>query len=114
MCDLELSKLSKLSNLNDINALRDIDEIMQNQAVINVGLVGHVANGKTSVTEYMTGIKTNKHSAEKKQNKTIRLGYANFKIWKKNYHASREDPRVFVFRISEKVEVGRRDVFKKK
>lgn len=102
MCDLELgklSKLSKLSNLNDINALRDIDEIMQNQAVINVGLVGHVANGKTSVTEYMTGIKTNKHSAEKKQNKTIRLGYANFKIWKcpkcNSYESSSSD----VFRV---------------
>lgn len=60
----------------------DMHEIMQNQAVINLGMVGHVANGKTTVTGYMTGITTTKYSSEKTQNKTIRLGYANFKIWR--------------------------------
>lgn len=60
----------------------DMQEIMQNQAVINLGMVGHVATGKTTITQYMTGVTTTKHSSEKTQNKTIRLGYANFKIWK--------------------------------
>jgi translation initiation factor 2 subunit 3 len=60
----------------------NMQEIMQHQAVINLGMVGHVANGKTTITQYMTGITTTKHSSEKTQNKTIRLGYANFKIWK--------------------------------
>jgi len=55
---------------------------MSHQPTLNIGMVGHVANGKTSLTDCLTGIKTNKHSAEKKQNKTIRLGYANFKIWR--------------------------------
>jgi translation initiation factor 2 subunit 3 len=62
----------------------DMKEIMQNQAVVNIGMVGHVANGKTTVTSYLTGIKTTKYSSEKTQNKTIRLGYANVKIWKCN------------------------------
>lgn len=57
-------------------------DIMQKQAVMNLGMVGHVANGKTTVTGYLTGIATNKYSSEKKQNKTIRLGYANFKVWR--------------------------------
>lgn len=59
-----------------------IDEAMQNQAILNVGAIGHVANGKTTVTGYLTGITTTKHSSEKTQNKTIRLGYANVKIWR--------------------------------
>jgi translation initiation factor 2 subunit 3 len=60
----------------------DMEDIMQNQAVMNLGMVGHVANGKTTVTGYVTGIATNKYASEKKQNKTIRLGYANFKVWR--------------------------------
>lgn len=55
---------------------------MQNQAVMNLGMVGHVANGKTTVTGYLTGVATNKYASEKKQNKTIHLGYANFKVWR--------------------------------
>lgn len=60
----------------------NMDDIMQNQAVINIGMIGHVANGKTTITEFLTGITTTKHSSEKIQNKTIRLGYANVKIWR--------------------------------
>ena len=61
---------------------RIIADAMQNQAVINIGAIGHVANGKTTITGYLTGIVTTKHSSEKTQNKTIRLGYANVKIWR--------------------------------
>ena len=71
---------NNIDNNNDINI--DMDEIMQKQAVINIGMIGHVANGKTTITGQMTGIATNKYSSEKKQNKTIRLGYANFKVWR--------------------------------
>jgi translation initiation factor 2 subunit 3 len=65
----------------ELDAELDMEDIMQNQAVINLGMVGHVANGKTTVTGYVTGVTTNKYASEKKQNKTIRLGYANFKVW---------------------------------
>ena len=36
----------------------------------------------SSLTHKLTGIKTQKHSSEKEQNKTIKLGYANSKIYK--------------------------------
>lgn len=59
-----------------------IDNAMQNQAVINVGIIGSVSNGKTSITKALTGISTQKHSEEKEKNRTMRLGYANAKIYK--------------------------------
>lgn len=57
-------------------------EIMKNQPTINVGMIGSVSNGKSSVTEKLTSIKTQKHSSEMKRNITIKLGYANAKIFK--------------------------------
>lgn len=57
-------------------------EIMKNQPTINVGMIGSVSNGKSSVTEKLTNIKTQKHSSEMKRNITIKLGYANAKIFK--------------------------------
>ncbi len=60
----------------------DIEEIRQNQPTINVGMIGSVSNGKSSLTRNLTGIKTQKHSAEHERNITIKLGYANTKIYK--------------------------------
>lgn len=59
-----------------------ISDTMQNQPVINIGMIGHVANGKSTLTKALTGIATQKHSDEKNRNITIRLGYANAKIFK--------------------------------
>ena len=60
----------------------DLREIMNNQPTINIGMIGSVSNGKSSITEKLTGIKTQKHSNETKRNITIKLGYANAKIFK--------------------------------
>lgn len=57
-------------------------DVMKNQPTINVGMIGSVSNGKSSVTEKITSIKTQKHSSEMKRNITIKLGYANAKIFK--------------------------------
>jgi translation initiation factor 2 subunit 3 len=57
---------------------------MENQPIINIGLIGHVSNGKSSIVKSLTKISTHKHSKEQKANKTIRLGYANCKIYKCN------------------------------
>lgn len=57
-------------------------DIIKNQPTLNVGMIGSVSNGKSSVTEKITGIKTQKHSSEMKRNITIKLGYANAKIFK--------------------------------
>jgi translation initiation factor 2 subunit 3 len=49
----------------------------QVQPVINIGLVGHVDHGKTTLTEKLTGKWTDTHSEEIKRGITIRLGYAD-------------------------------------
>ena len=44
---------------------------------VNIGLVGHVDHGKTSLTQALTGKWTDTHSEEMKRGITIRLGYAD-------------------------------------
>jgi len=52
------------------------------QPLINVGLVGHVDHGKTTLTAALSGKWTDTHSEELKRGITIRLGYANASIYK--------------------------------
>lgn len=44
---------------------------------VNIGIVGHVDHGKTSLTQALTGKWTDTHSEEMKRGITIRLGYAD-------------------------------------
>jgi translation initiation factor 2 subunit 3 len=52
------------------------------QAELNIGLLGHVDHGKTSVTKMITGTWTDVHSMEIKRGITIKLGYAETTIKK--------------------------------
>lgn len=52
------------------------------QPVINIGLVGHVDHGKTTLTSKLSGKWTDTHSEEVKRGITIRLGYANTTFYK--------------------------------
>jgi len=47
------------------------------QSVINIGIVGHVDHGKTTLVKALSGIWTDKHSEEVKRGISIRLGYAD-------------------------------------
>ncbi|MCD6434333.1 MAG: translation initiation factor IF-2 subunit gamma [Candidatus Diapherotrites archaeon] len=52
------------------------------QAVVNIGMVGHVDHGKTSLTEALTGKWTDTHSEELRKGISIRLGYADATFYK--------------------------------
>jgi translation initiation factor 2 subunit 3 len=49
---------------------------------VNIGMVGHVSHGKTTLTQALTGKLTLMHSEELKRGITIRLGYADVTIYK--------------------------------
>ncbi|KAI5690744.1 Elongation factor Tu GTP binding domain [Leishmania braziliensis] len=70
--------LSKI-NLDELNV--DTFEVMSRQATINVGTIGHVAHGKSTVVKALSGVKTQKFHREAVMNITIHLGYANAKVY---------------------------------
>lgn len=57
-------------------------EIMSRQATMNIGTIGHVAHGKTTLVRAISGVQTTKHKIEKERNITYNLGYANAKLYK--------------------------------
>jgi translation initiation factor 2 subunit 3 len=69
--DLDVSTLTPLT-----------PEIIARQATINIGTIGHVAHGKSTVVKAISGVQTVRFKNELIRNITIKLGYANAKIYK--------------------------------
>lgn len=63
-------------------AVKAVKHEVSLQPLINIGLVGHVDHGKTTITERLSGKWTDTHSEEVKRGITIRLGYANTTFYK--------------------------------
>ncbi len=55
---------------------------LPNQPEINIGMIGHVDHGKTTLTQRLTGKWTDEHSEELKRGISIKLGYADAAFYK--------------------------------
>jgi translation initiation factor 2 subunit 3 len=67
----------------DVDALTPLSpEIICRQATINIGTIGHVAHGKSTVVKAISGVQTVRFKNELERNITIKLGYANAKVYK--------------------------------
>merc|ERR1719453_539432 len=75
---LEVQDLGSL----DVAALDALTpEVISRQATINIGTIGHVAHGKSTVVKAISGVHTVRFKNELERNITIKLGYANAKIY---------------------------------
>jgi len=67
----------------DIKTLTPLTpDVISRQATINIGTIGHVAHGKSTVVKAISGVQTVRFKNELERNITIKLGYANAKIYK--------------------------------
>ena len=57
---------------------------MENQPRINIGVLGKVADGKSTLVKVLSETSTQRYSNERERNITIKLGYANCKIFSNN------------------------------
>jgi translation initiation factor 2 subunit 3 len=67
----------------DVAALHpNSPEVISRQATINIGTIGHVAHGKSTLVKAISGVHTVRFKNEMERNITIKLGYANAKIFR--------------------------------
>lgn len=61
--------------LQDISKLTPLSpEVISRQATINIGTIGHVAHGKSTVVKAISGVQTVRFKNELERNITIKLG----------------------------------------
>ncbi len=68
---------------------------LPSQPEVNIGLVGHVDHGKTTLTQALSGVWTDTHSEERRRGISIKLGYADTAFYKTKsgqYYATGRNP----------------------
>lgn len=75
--DLQKQTYEQISTATPISS-----SVISRQATINIGTIGHVSHGKTTVVRAISGVDTIRFTDEMKNNITMKLGYANAKIFK--------------------------------
>jgi translation initiation factor 2 subunit 3 len=76
--------LQDLATLDPTTLTPLTPEVISRQATMNIGTIGHVAHGKSTVVKAISGVQTVRFKNELERNITIKLGYANAKIYKAN------------------------------
>jgi translation initiation factor 2 subunit 3 len=66
----------------DKKRMSNKSKILPKQPEVNIGTIGHVDHGKTTLVQSLTGVWASRHSEELKRGITIRLGYADMAIYK--------------------------------
>lgn len=75
-----ISKVKPKSKPKPESKASNIKELIKQQAECNIGLVGHVDHGKTTLVKALTGDWTDRHSEEQERGISIKLGYSNATI----------------------------------
>ena len=68
-------------------------EVISRQATINIGTIGHVAHGKSTVVKAISETNTVRFKNELERNITIKLGYANAKVYEIDLETLSEELR---------------------
>lgn len=58
------------------------NKALPKQPEINIGTMGHVDHGKTTLVQALTGVWASRHSEELKRGITIKLGYADMQVYR--------------------------------
>ncbi len=75
------NKLEKKSEIIEKNEKYSKKDTLEINKALNVGIVGHIDHGKTTLLYKLTGVWADKHSEELKRGITIKLGYADITLY---------------------------------